>query len=325
VDSLDLHRNFGGLRVQTAVRPEYASQLVIGGLPRSRLPLLLGMFVVSAALAVIAMIQLRREQELARLRSDFVSSVSHELRTPLAQIRLFLETLRLGRFTTEEQRRWSLDNIDRETNRLAHLVENVLQFSRANRGQPTRAVPESTDLAFEIDQIARAFEPLAASRRSRLALDLAPNVVVQLQRESFRQVLLNLLDNAVKYGPAGQTIRVSLESFKGSDPLNALNAAGSSVARITVTDEGPGIPARERDAIWTPFFRGHAAGAQGTGGSGIGLAIVKDLVAQMAGSVEVVASPNGAAFQVDLPIGTNAPRSESAVRAVDGTLTLRPS
>ena len=300
---------FGGLTVQAAIRPEYANQLVIGGLPRSRLPLLFVMFVVSAALAMVAVIQLRREEELARLRSDFVSSVSHELRTPLAQIRLFLETLRLGRFTTEAQRQWSLDNIDRETNRLSHLVENVLSFARAGHAPASRAAPEATDLAFEIEQIARAFEPLAASRRASLALDLAPNVVSPLQREAFRQVLINLLDNAVKYGPAGQTVRISLSQT-------------GSLARITVADEGPGIPAREREAIWTPFYRGNAAAAQGAGGSGIGLTIVRDLVAQMGGRIEVVPSPKGAAFQIELPA---VPREALSPAPVDAALTLRPS
>jgi signal transduction histidine kinase len=122
-------------------------------------------------------------------------------------------------------------------------------------------------------------------------------------------VLINLLDNAVKYGPAGQTVRISLAQ------------AGSS-ARITVTDEGPGVAAREREAIWTPFFRGNAASAQGAGGSGIGLAIVRDLVAQMGGHVEIVPSASGAAFQVDLPVT----QQQAAVTApVDAALTLRPS
>ena len=308
VDSLELSPRFGGLRVQTAVRPEYANQLVIGGLPRSRLPVLIGMLVMSLALAVVAVAQLRREEELGRLRSDFVSSVSHELRTPLAQIRLFLETLRLGRFTTEAQRQWSLDNIDRETNRLAHLVENVLYFARAGRAPSARATPEATDLGSEIEQIARAFEPLAASRRASLALELKPNVVVSLEREAFRQVLLNLLDNAMKYGPAGQTVRVTLTQ------------AGSS-ARVTVTDDGPGIPVREREAIWTPFFRGNAASAQGAGGSGIGLAIVRDLVTRMGGRIEILASSRGATFQVELPIQ----RPVAATTPVDAALTLRPS
>jgi signal transduction histidine kinase len=309
VGALQFAPHFGGLTVQAAIRPEYADQLVIGGLPRSRLPLLIGMLIVSSALAVVAVIQLRREQELARLRSDFVSSVSHELRTPLAQIRLFLETLRLGRFTTDAQREWSLANIDRETNRLSHLVENILHFARAGRAPSARATPESMDLTAEIEQIARAFEPLAASRRALLRLDLAPNVVLPLQRETFRQVLLNLLDNAIKYGPAGQTVRVSL-------------AMTGSSARVTVTDEGPGVPAREHEAIWTPFFRGQAAGAQGAGGSGIGLAIVKDLVGQMSGRIAIVPSQRGAAFQVELP---GVAIAAQAVERPDAELSLRPS
>jgi signal transduction histidine kinase len=268
------------------------------------------MLLVSGALAVLAVIQLRREEELGRLRADFVSSVSHELRTPLAQIRLFLETLRLGRFTTDEQRKWSLDNIDRETNRLAHLVENILHFARAGCAPTARGVPEPTDLATEIEHIARAFEPLAASRRASLELDLAPNVVALLPRESFRQVLLNLLDNAVKYGPAGQTVTISL-------------AVHGTTARVTVADQGPGVPAKEREAIWTPFFRGGAAAAQGAGGSGIGLAIVKDLVAQIGGRIDVTsAGARGAAFFVDIPLGTRPP---VGAPVADATLTLRPS
>ncbi|HUQ80746.1 MAG TPA: HAMP domain-containing sensor histidine kinase, partial [Gemmatimonadaceae bacterium] len=306
-------RHFGGLMVQAAIRPEYANQLVIGGLPRSRLPMLLGMLLVSGALAVLAVIQLRREEELGRLRADFVSSVSHELRTPLAQIRLFLETLRLGRFTTEEQRKWSLDNIDRETNRLAHLVENILHFARAGRAATARGVPESTDIGTEIEHIARAFQPLAASRRAQLELDLAPNVVALLPRESFRQVLLNLLDNAVKYGPAGQTVTISL-------------VVHGTTARVTVADQGPGVPVKEREAIWTPFFRGGAAAAQGAGGSGIGLAIVKDLVTQIGGRIDVTSATSGgghgAAFTVEIPLGT---RPAVAPQAADATLTLRPS
>jgi signal transduction histidine kinase len=96
---------------------------------------------------------------------------------------------------------------------------------------------------------------------------------------------------------------------------------GSS-ARITVTDEGPGIPAKEREAIWTPFFRGNAAAAQGAGGSGIGLAIVKDIVAQMGGRIEVVPSAKGAAFQVELP---GAQRESAAPAPLDDTLSLHPS
>ncbi|HEX6051907.1 MAG TPA: sensor histidine kinase, partial [Gemmatimonadaceae bacterium] len=156
-------------------------------------------------------------------------------------------------------------------------------------------------------------EPLAASRRASLRMDLAPNVVVPLQREAFRQVLLNLLDNAVKYGPQGQTITLGL------------SIAGSS-ARVTVSDQGPGVPASERNAIWTPFFRGNAAAAQGAGGSGIGLAIVRDVVATMGGRIALAepAAGQGAVFVVELP-GVQRVADAAPAVDVDGTLSLRPS
>jgi hypothetical protein len=127
---LSLPLQYGGLQLYVRVNPRLAGTLVIGGLPRSRLPFLLGLLALAAAMSVVALAQIRRETELSRLRGDFVSSVSHELRTPLAQIRLYLETMRLGRASTPEQREWSLAHIEREATRLSHLVENVLRFSR---------------------------------------------------------------------------------------------------------------------------------------------------------------------------------------------------
>ena len=141
-----------------------ANTLVIGGLPKSRLPFLLGLLALAAALSFVAIGQIRREGELARLRSDFVASISHELRTPLAQMRLYLETLRLGRFTTEDQRNWSLDNVERETTRLSHLVERVLRFSRTGRADDE--VREPVDVVAEVQPIVEEFQPLAAARGS---------------------------------------------------------------------------------------------------------------------------------------------------------------
>src|SRR5690606_28874552 len=243
----------GGMRVRTEVRPELAGDLVIGGLPRSRLPFLFTLLAIAATLAAVAVRQLRREQELAQLREDFVASVSHELRTPLAQIRLFLETLRLGRVTTDAQRDWSLGNIDRETTRLAHLVDNVLQFSGGERRAP-RLQP--TDLTREVSHTVETFEPLATARRARLVQRLEEGVVALTDADWFRQVLTNVLDNAVKYGPPGQTVTVTL----GRHDDRAI---------VAVEDEGPGVSQEDGAAIWQPFFRGEAARASAAGGSGI--------------------------------------------------------
>jgi signal transduction histidine kinase len=276
--------------VDAIIRPEVAGTLIIGGLAPSRLPFLLGLLGLAAALAVVAVAQLRREGELARLQADFVSSVSHELRTPLAQIKLYLETLRLGRAKTDAEREWSLGHIDRETTRLHHLVENVLRFSRFGRGDATLAQP--AHVAEEIERVVEEFRPLAASRRARIVTEVLATPILPMRPEALRHVLLNLLDNAVKYGPNEQTVRVTLGRRDGD-------------VMLTVADEGPGVPAREREQIWSPFMRGAAARA--TGGSGIGLTIVREIVEQHGGRcwVEPASPPataRGARFVVTFPM-----------------------
>ncbi len=278
----------GLLSVDAAIRPEMAESLVIGGLPRSRLPFLFGLLGLAAALSIVAVMQLRREGELARLQSGFVSSVSHELRTPLAQIRLYLETLQLGRASTDEQRQWSLQHIDRETKRLTHLVENVLRFSTLGTADPTHREP--TDVAAEIATIVDEFRPLAASRRAEIRLDASPVPIIALRADALRHIVLNLLDNAVKYGPLDHTIVVGVR------------ATGDQVD-ITVDDEGPGVDESERDRIWRPFARGGAA--VHNGGSGIGLTIVRDVAQSHGGSARVERAPGGGArFVVSLPVAS---------------------
>jgi signal transduction histidine kinase len=279
---------FGSLVVQAAVRPEAAELLIIGGLPQSRLPLLLGMLALSVMLAAVAVGQLRREAELARMRSDFVSSVSHELRTPLAQVRLFLETLRLGRWSTEQQREWLLSNVDRETTRLTNLVDNVLHFSRSERGEQGREM-EVVELADYLDGVVTAFAPLAAARRVGFETSAEPGLVARMDPEAFRQVLLNLLDNAVKYGPQGQTVRVT------AAPVDDGRVA------IAVEDEGPGIDPAERAQVWEPFRRGQKAVGSVAAGSGIGLSVVREIVGWHGGTARVEDGARGARIVVELP------------------------
>src|SRR5438034_9295216 len=156
-----------GLHVQVTLRPDIANKLVIGGLPRSRLPFVLGVLLLTAGLIVTALVQLRRESDLARLRSDFVSGVSHELRTPLTQIRMFGETLLLNRVRSPEERRRSLEVIVQESQRLTQLIENVLQFGRLDRGA-TVVTPNLERLDLLLHDIIDGFEPLARSRRTSI-------------------------------------------------------------------------------------------------------------------------------------------------------------
>ena len=285
VSRLALPDQFGSLALEVGVRSGQGSGFVIGGLPRSRLPLLLGLLLLAAAMSVIAVMQIRRESELAGMRADFVSNVSHELRTPLAQIRLYLETLRLGRVSTSAQRDWSLGHIERETTRLGHLVENVLRFSRIGRAE----APCTTEVnvAEEVTRIVVEFRPLAAVRHAEIVLDAQDTPPVQLRPDALQRVVVNLLDNAIKYGPVDQTVRVSVETIPGN-------------IRISVSDQGAGVKESERDLIWRPFSRGAAASA--AAGSGIGLTIVRDVVTQHGGRVWVEDAPGGGArFVITFP------------------------
>jgi signal transduction histidine kinase len=279
---------FGGLKSVIALRPTVANSLLIGELPSDRIPLLLSVLALSAGLAAIGVMQLRRESELARLRSDFIASVSHELRTPLAQVRMFAETLLLGRVRSEDERLRSLQIVDQEARRLTHLVENILQFSRAER-QAIQLAPVPAELGSQVREAVEAFAPVARSRHVVVQTALDSDVVCNVDPGALRQILLNLLDNAVKYGPAGQTVTISLRR------------SGSS-ARIMVDDEGPGIPTEHRDRVWQPYQRLESAVTAAVAGSGIGLAVVAQLVALHAGRAWIESAPGrGARFIVELP------------------------
>lgn len=294
-DTTRMAPGYGSLLVHAQIKPEMANTLVIGGLPRSRLPFLLGLLALAAALSFVAVGQIRREGELARLRSDFVASISHELRTPLAQMRLYLETLRLGRFTTEDQRRWSLDNVDRETTRLSHLVERVLRFSRTGRTDDDTL--ESVNLATEVERIVEEFQPLAAARGSRVELISEPTPALSLRPAALRHIVLNLLDNAVKYGPANQVIRVRVHTV--GDEL-----------QLSVSDEGPGVSPGDHVWVWEAYARGKSAGH--TAGSGLGLSIVRDVAMQHGGRAWIESTDgSGATFVVGLP------RARGTANAVD--------
>src|SRR5207302_10236212 len=178
---------------RVSLNKEFADKLVVGGLPASRLPMLIALFLIAAGLLTVALVQLRRQQELARLRTEFVSGVSHELRTPLAQIRWFAELLHMGKLRSEDERSRSAGIIDQEARRLTYLVENVLNFSRSEKGT-NRVAPSPAELDHEILEALELFAPLARARKMTMASALEANAVVSLDRDAFRQMLLNLLD-----------------------------------------------------------------------------------------------------------------------------------
>jgi signal transduction histidine kinase len=276
------------MRFQATLHPDLVARLRREMLDDDRRQLQLALPILSVLFAITAILHVRRERELVRARRDFVASVSHELRTPLAQIRMFSETLLLRREDNEEERLKWLGIIGREARRLGDLVENILLFSHIDAAR-VRLEPERTDLGELVEEVVEAYVPIAEARRMRIVADAPSRIFAVVDPRALRQVVVNLIDNALKYGPAGQTVTVEVDRNDGE-------------ALLTVADQGPGIPPRDRSRLWRPFVR-LGNGGSTAGGSGIGLSVVRSLVEQHGGTVAVGdAEGAGARFTVTLPV-----------------------
>lgn len=232
---------------------------------------------LAAEAARAAMLERVDEQRAALLRS-----VSHDLRTPLATIRAVATDLRDGADYDRDVERELLGTVSDEAERLDRLVGNLLSLSRIEAGalRPDRQAVDVEELVADVaHRLRRLF------RQARLEVDAADDLpLVDGDYSQLDQVVSNLLENAARHAPPSSTVRV------------AVTAAGGRV-RLRVADEGPGVPAGDRDRIFDPFQRG-----AGGGSSGVGLAICKAIVEAHGGAVAVGAAPGGGAeFTLDLP------------------------
>jgi PAS domain S-box-containing protein len=238
---------------------------------------------------VYALRDVSDEQEFERARSDFVATASHELRTPLAAVYGAARTLRRTDIEIpEEQRDRFLDIIVSETERLTAIVSQILLAGQLEEGRVDVATAE-TDLRPLAESVLDSAR-LRAPEEIELRLEQNGSPAVALADEDkLRQVLVNLLDNAIKYSPDGGDVVLEL-------------AGGQSRVRLTVRDRGLGIPPGEQERIFEKFYRLDPALTRGVGGSGLGLFISRELVSRMGGSLTVRSQPGeGAAFVVDLP------------------------
>lgn len=214
-----------------------------------------------------------RIRELEALRRDFVANTSHELRTPLAAIAGYVETLREMELSKADRSRF-LEKVATHTERLTRLIEDLLDLSRLESGQ-ARLDPKPLALPGVAARAVGVVETSAQSRGVRLALDLRddlPSVIAD--DRSLEQVLVNLMDNAIKYTGAGGEVRVSTRAEEGR-------------LRVLVSDTGIGIPPADIPRLFERFFRVDRSRSRELGGTGLGLAIVKHLVQLMGGEVGV--------------------------------------
>ncbi|MEE8585515.1 MAG: HAMP domain-containing sensor histidine kinase [Acidobacteriota bacterium] len=285
-------QGMGELEAVVTLHPDAAPRLIIGGLPSSRVPLLLALMLLNMGLLATALVQLRRERELARRQSDFIAAVSHELRTPLAQIQMFSDTLLLGRVRSGEEETRSLEIISQEAQRLTHLVDNIIQFSRSMR-RKINLRPRPTDPLPVLREILERFAPLASSTKARLRLvsgvSKENRCRISVDADALRRIVLNLLDNAIKYGPAGQTVTLDLSRLENR-------------VSIRVTDQGEGIASADRERIWKRFERLLRHRNAAVAGTGIGLSVVRELAEAQGGRAWVEpAEGGGACFVVEFP------------------------
>jgi signal transduction histidine kinase len=231
-----------------------------------------------------------REVRIAEMRSQFVSSVSHELKTPLTAIRMFAETLQMRAGADPKIQAEYLETIVNETERLTRLLNNVLDFSRIERGQKNYHM-ESAPLADVVHSAARTMRFPLTEQGFNFRVDVCDGLPpIRLDRDAIEQAILNLLSNAMKYSGQSKDIDLRLCTQNGS-------------VMIQVEDRGIGIPADERERIFERFYRVPTAENRAISGTGLGLALVVHIAEAHGGRVEVESTPGaGSTFSVRLPL-----------------------
>ncbi len=229
-----------------------------------------------------------RIRQMENTRREFVANVSHELRTPLSLIKGYVETLLDGATADPELTAKFLKTIDRHSNRLTNLIEDLLTISRLESGQITlqlRPVP----LRGFVDDLLQELQKRAAERGTTIRNVIPNGLEAAADPDRLEQVLVNLIENAIKYGKAGGQIEIG-------------GAAREEGVELCVSDDGPGIPPEARDRVFERFYRVDRARSRETGGTGLGLSIVKHIVQSHGGKVWLESEPGrGATFRFTLP------------------------
>lgn len=256
----------------------------------------------------------QKSKELDQVKTQFFARISHELRTPLALILGPAEKL-LASPRLDPGDRYSLNVVTRNARTLMRHVNNLLDVAKLQAGKMGVTYSQE-DLAHLLRIKAGYFEALASERKMSFSLDVPASLPIQVDAEKIRRILLNLLSNAFKFAPDGGRV-------------SCLVRADEKYARVTVEDNGPGVPPELREAIFEPFRQGEEGSARRFAGTGLGLAIVKEFAALLDGTIRVGDAPGGGAlFELTLPLlgppnvkveasAGEAPLSEESRQAVE--------
>ena len=256
---------------------------------------LLGLLLIPVSTVIIAVglavlgLSVRAERRASQLKSDFIANVSHELKTPLSLIRMFGELLATGRHKGETMAREYASIITRESDRLSHLIDNVLDFARLERGKASYRFAEG-HLEEVVERALDVVRHRLDKEKLRLRTEIESNLPpVRIDEDAMTLVLLNLVDNAVKYAGDGGEVSVRLRRVPGA-------------VALVVSDRGVGISPAEQARIFERFYRAESARARNVRGSGIGLSLVKHIAEAHGGRVEVESAVGvGSTFTVYVP------------------------
>jgi signal transduction histidine kinase len=253
--------------------------------------LMLTLFVLSLLIfgIILTLRATSREMKLAQAKSTFVSNVSHELKTPLALIRLFAETLELGRVKSSDKAQEYYRIINNESRRLTQLINNILDFSKIEAGRKEYEF-EKSDVAEVVEDVLRSYDYQIVNAGFELTTDISHDLpTVSIDRDAISQAVLNLINNAVKYSDEVKKIAVRVR-------------ARDRFVEIEVTDSGIGIPRSEHEKIFEKFYRVSTGLVHNTKGSGLGLALVKHIVEAHDGRIAVEsAQGKGSKFTIQIP------------------------
>lgn len=239
------------------------------------------------------------ERVADRVRRDFVANAGHELRTPLTAIRGFAETLREGGIDDPDSARGFVDVILRHTNRLQALVDDLADLSRFE-GPELELDLRPVSAGTLLDEVLRGLESQSKAKRltvTSTGLSDAPPVMAE--ERALEQVLVNLVDNAIKYTPEGGDVRIEVTPEEGE-------------VVIEVANSGPGIPPKHLSRVFERFYRVDAGRSRELGGTGLGLSIVKHLVAKIGGRISVHSGGGWTRFQLVVP-RPDSPKSDTDV------------
>jgi signal transduction histidine kinase len=231
----------------------------------------------------------RAQIKLAQKKDDFISAVSHELRTPLTSIRMYSEMLEKNWVKSKDKLTEYYKSMRQESERLSRLIENVLDFSRIQRGRKKYAFGLG-DINACIAEVVEMMTPYAAESGFSIRKEFGELTQAAFDRDAVTQIVVNLLDNAIKYARSAEDKTITVRT-----------RSDAKFVTIEVEDHGPGVPHRQRKKVFEQFYRCGCEATRETAGTGLGLALVKKFAQAHNGFVEILtAKPTGAIFRVAL-------------------------